>query len=38
MPIVSITIGGECLLEFEEGYNNLIEVLKKRPGNHKVIV
>ena len=29
MPIVSISINGECLLEFEEGYKNLLNWLSK---------
>ena len=28
MPIVAITVDGETLLEFEEGYNNLLDWLK----------
>lgn len=31
MPIVSISVNGECLLEFEEGYANLLEWLKTTP-------
>lgn len=29
MPIVALSVNGEVLLEFEEGYNNLIEWLKR---------
>lgn len=31
IPIVSISVNGECLLEFEEGYANLLEWLKTTP-------